>query len=56
MINKLELERLKELRNWATPTMDTRNNNNFERLCAMGLVLIGMLIDEEMRNKEKLRK
>lgn len=53
MINKLELERLKELKPYTKPC---QGNTNFELLCGLALIVIGMLIDEEIKIKERLRR
>lgn len=56
MIDKIELERLKELRQWVTPVSNTLHTNNFERICAALLVVGGMLIDQMINDKMKLRR
>ncbi len=54
--NKLDLENMKQLRQWASSIQpNIQSTSNFERLCALGLVFIGMWLDKEIETKSSLR-
>lgn len=54
--DKINVENMKLLRQWSNHIQpNIQSTSNFERLCALGLVFIGMWLDQEIADKEKLR-
>lgn len=49
--DKINIENMTTLRNYCVPKINDKDTSNFERLCAVGLVFLGMWLDQEIKDK-----